>query len=149
MPSHAERARFRLAAYGLLAVLVLLAAIPGYLRLDSSWRPLVVRLACAAIVVFGCIRVTRAVRRSIEHEPPSVLDTPPPASRHPTVDERFLRLRDDLVFSRRSQRYFDVFLWPRLRDLGGADLAPPVTRRRRGPSSSAVERLISEIERRS
>jgi hypothetical protein len=147
MPPPTERAHLHLVAYGFLAVLVLLAVMPGYLRLDSSWRPLVVRLACAAIVIFGCIRVVRAVRRSIEYEPPSALDTPPPARRPPTVDERFLRLRDDLVFSRRSRRYFDVFLWPRLRALG-SDLAPPVARRRRGPSSRAIEHLITEIERR-
>jgi hypothetical protein len=148
MPSRAERSRYRLPAYGLLAVLVLLAAIPGYLTLDPSRRPLAVRLAGAVIVVVGCIRVVGAVRRTRDSEPPSALDAPPPGSRPPTLDERFLRTRDDLLFSRRSQRYFDVFLWPRLRTLGGADLAPPVARRRRGPSWSTLERLIAGIERR-
>jgi hypothetical protein len=93
--------------------------------------------------------VVGALRRTLDGEPPSALDAAPPASRPPTLDERFLRTRDDLLFSRRSQRYFDVFLWPRLRTLGGADLAPPVARRRRGPSWSALERLITAIERRS
>jgi hypothetical protein len=65
------------------------------------------------------------------------------------VDERFVRVRDDVVFSAQSQRYFDAFLWPKLRTLGGADLQPPPVRRRsrRGPALSALERLIAQIER--
>lgn len=151
MPSHTEWSRYRLAVYGLLAVLVVLVTIPGYLILEPSWRPVAVRLACAVIVVIGSTRVVGAVRRSIEGHLPSALDAPPPAPRRPTLDERFLRVRDDLVFSTRSRRYFDVFLWPRLRTLGGADVPPPVERRgtrRGGPSLSALDRLIAEIERR-
>jgi hypothetical protein len=67
------------------------------------------------------------------------------------LDEHFLRLRNDLAFSSGSRRYFDTFLWPRLRMIGGADLPAPAERRgmrRRGPSLSALERLIAEIERR-
>jgi len=128
---------------------MVLAAIPGYLVLNPSWRPVAVRFACAVIVVIGCIRVIRSVRRSIEGDPPSALDAPPLAPRHPALDEHFLRLRNDLAFSRGSRRYFDAFLWPRLRMIGGADLPAPAERRgmrRRGPSLSALERLIAEIE---
>jgi hypothetical protein len=148
MPLHTERSRYRLPAYALLAVLVLLAAIPGYLTVAPSWRPFAVRLACTVIVVVGCIRVVGTVRRTLDSAPPSALDAPPPAPRPHTLDERFLRTRDDLLFSHRRQRHFDVFLWPRLRTLGGADLMPPMARRRRGPSWSALERLITDIERR-
>jgi hypothetical protein len=136
------------AGYALLAVLVLLVAIPGYLTLDPSRRPLAVRLAGAAIVVVGCLRVVGAVRRTLEGAPPSALDAPPPAPLLHTLDERFVRTRDDLIFSHRSQRYFDVFLWPRLRALG-SELAPPMARRRRGPSWRALEGFVTDIERRS
>ena len=148
--SRTERSPVRLAAYGLLAVLVVLAAIPGYLWLPPSWQPVALRLACAVIVVIGCRRVIGGVR-SIEGDSPSVLDVPPPAPRRPTLDDRFLQLRDELIFSSRSRHYFDTFLWPRLKKLGGADLPAPVERprpRRRGPSFRTLERLIAEIERR-
>jgi len=129
----------------------MLAAIPGYLVLGPSWRPLAVRAACGVIVVIGCIRVVGSVRRSIEGDPPSALDAPPLAPRRPALDEHFLRLRNDLVFSRGSRRYFDSFLWPRLRRIGGADLPAPAEKRgmrRRGPSLSTLDHLIAEIERR-
>lgn len=148
MPSHTERSPYRLAAYGVLVVLVVLAAIPAYLLVAPAWRPLAVRLACSVIVVFGCTRVVGSIRRSIEDDPPSALDAPPPPPRRPALDDRFVRLRDDLVFSRRSRHYFDTFLWPRLRRLGAADPAPPAERRRRGPSLRTLERLIAEVERR-
>jgi hypothetical protein len=151
MPSHTERSRYRFVGYGFLAVVVVLGAIPGYLMLDPSWRPVALRLAGALLVVFGCVRVVRSVRRSIEGGPPSALDAPSPPPRLPARDERFLRLRDDLVFGRASRRYFDTVLWPRLRKLGGDDLPAPPERRgilRGGPSLRALDRLISEIERR-
>jgi hypothetical protein len=128
---------------------VVLAAIPGYLTLDPSWRPVAVRVACAAIAITGCIRVVRGARRTIGESAPSALDAPPPAFPYPTLDERFLRLRADLVFSRRSQRYFDAILRPRLRELGGADLPLEMdSTARRGPSLRTLERLIAEIEKR-
>ena len=93
-------------------------------------------------------RLVGKVRRSIDGDPLSVLDTPPPAPRGPALDERFLRLRDDLVFSSGSQHYFGVFLQPRLRALGGGEVPARPGRRRRGPSLRTLERLIAEIEQR-
>jgi hypothetical protein len=151
MPSHTERSRYRFVGYGFLCVVVILGALPGYLMLDPSWRPVALRLAGALLVVFGCVRLVRSVRRSIEGGPPSALDAPPPAPRLPARDERFLRLRDDLVFSRASRRYFDTVLWPRLRKLGSDDLPAPPERRgilRGGPSLRTLDRLLTEIERR-
>jgi hypothetical protein len=151
MSSRAERSPYRLAANGLLAMLLVLAAIPAYLALEPSWRPVTVRLACAAIVIAGCVRVVRGVRRSIEERVVSALDAPARAVSVPELDARFLGLRDELVFSTRSGRYFDAVLWPRLRGLGGADLPRPEDRqgiRGRGPSLSALDSLVGEIERR-
>jgi hypothetical protein len=149
MPSPPERSRYRVAAYAFLTILALLAIIPLYLRLDPDWRPFALRMAGALIVIVVCGRVVGSVRRALEEDHASALDTPPLPPRRPAVDERFVRVRDDVVFSAQSRRYFDAFLWPRLRALGGAELeAPPVrSRSRRGPSLSALERLIAKIER--
>ena len=151
MPSRAEPPPYRFVAYGFLAILVLLGAIPGYLALPSPWRVAVVRLACGALVVLACVRLIGRVQRVIDGHVASALDAPPPPARPPVLDERFGRLRDDLRFSTQSWRYFEVFLRPRLHALGGADLpAPPTTRRRRprGPSMAQLDRVITGIERR-
>ena len=151
MPSHPERSSYRWVAQGLLVLLLVLAAIPGYLILTPSWRTLAVRLGCAMIVVAVCVRLTRRVRRSIEEQPVSALEAPPPPPPAPELDERFLRLRGDLIASTRSRRYFDAILWPRLLGLAGESLPQPAERRglrRLGPSLSAVERLIAEAEKR-
>jgi len=152
MPPDVERSALGLVARGLLAALLLLAAIPAYLAFAPSWRAAAVRVACAAIVIIGCARVIRGVRGSIEGHTPSALDAPPPMSPAPELDERFLRLRDDLVFSTRSRRYFDVILWPRLGELAGGTLPRPAERRRgirrRGPSLKTIESLIALVEKR-
>ena len=151
MPPGAERSRFRLAVYALLAVLLGLAAIPAYLTLAPSWRPVGARLACAALVIAGCVRVIRGVRRSIEDHPPFALDAPRPPAPPPELNERFVRLRDEVRFSLRSRRYFDTILWPRLARLAGPQLAPPPARRgirRDGPPLGELERLIAEAEKR-
>jgi hypothetical protein len=144
----AEGSRYRLAAYALAAAIVLLGAIPGYLLLDPSLRPLALRLAGAVLVVAACVRLVGRVRRTLEADAASALDAPPPAPRAPVLDERFLRLRDDLVFSTRSRHYFDAFLWPRLSKLG-ARTEPPAERRgrrRRGPALREIDRVIAGIE---
>jgi hypothetical protein len=151
MPLRTERSPRRLAMRGLLGVLLILAIIPMYLAVAPSWRPVVVRLACTGLVVVGCIRVIRGVRRAIQPDALLATDPPPPAPPSPTLDAFFLRLRGELTFSVRSRRYFDAILWPRLLALAGTDLPRPAERRRilrRGPPLATLERLIAEIERR-
>jgi hypothetical protein len=150
MPSRAERSR-RLLAHGIVAVLLALVAIVAYLTMAPGWRPFGVRVACTALVIVGCLRALRAVRRAIEAEPPSELDVPRPAAPASERDEIYRRLRDDLVFSHRSQQYFEAILWPRLLELTGGDLPRPREgrrTRRRGPSLQALEALIAEAEKR-
>jgi hypothetical protein len=147
----AERSARRLAAKAILATLVVLAVIPGYVAMDRSWRPTALRLGGTVLVIVACGRAVRALRRSIEEEAtPSALDAPAPESPAPELDNRFLRLRDDVVFSTRNQRYFESILWPRLKGLADGNLAgPPAPRgRRRGPSPRALETVIAAIERR-
>ena len=151
MPSHAERSRYRVLVQGFFVVLLILAAIPVYLTLDPSWRSVAIRLVCAVIVAAGCVRVIRGVRRSIDGSAASSLDAPPRVAPAQELDERFLRLRDELVFSVRSRRYFDAILWPRMLRLAGPSLSPPAERpvtRRRGPALSTLEQLIAEAEKR-
>lgn len=151
MPSRAEHAPRRLLAQGLLAVLLVLAAIVAYLTVAPAWRPMAIRLACTLIVIAGCIRARRGVQRALEGDAPSMLDASPAAPPAPELDARFLRLRDDLVFSTRNRRYFDAVLWPRLLDLAGGNLLRPPDRRgpgRRGPSLGALARVVGEIEER-
>jgi len=146
MPSAPERSPYRFVGYGAAAVVVLLAVVPAYLSLATAWRPLGIRLACALAVVLGCRRIVRALRGTLAAAPPSPLDAPAPGPRRGVLDERFQRVRDDLVYSTRSRRYFATFLAPRLARLGAEVL--PAARRRRGPSWAALEHTIAELERR-
>lgn len=151
MPSPADRSARRLVARSLLALLLVLVAIPGYLVLTPSWRPMAVRLACGLIVVAGCVRARRRVRHAIGEHAPSALDAPPSPSTAPEMDSHFLRVRADVALSTRSQPYFDRVLWPRLLALAGGSLEPPAGRRwirRRGPSPGALAKVIAEVERR-
>jgi hypothetical protein len=147
--SSAEVVALRLAARGLVAALVVLAAMPAYLALGPTWRALTIRLVCTAVVVAIGLRVVRGVRRAIHEAPPFDLDAVAAAPTSPELDERFVRLRDELRFSVRSRRYFDTVLWPRLVALAGPGLVSPgATRRGRGPSRDALERLVADAEKR-
>ena len=149
MPPQARRSRRTLVGAGIAATLVALAVMPAYLALAPSWRVLVVRLACAAAVGAGCARAARWARDAVAARGVSLLDAPTPQPPGAEIDARFLALRDDVRYSIRSRRYFDVILWPRLVELGGAGMTPPARRRRlrrRGPSIGELSRLVSEIE---
>jgi len=130
---------------------VVLAGVPLYFSLSPSWRPLLVRLGCAAVLAVACGRVLRRVGRATAPDGPSPFEAPLPPSPPPELDSRFLRLRDEVVFSARSRRYFDAILWPHLCGLAGTDLPRPPERkriRRLGPSLATLEDLVARIERR-
>jgi len=149
MPPRDRRSRRPLVGAAVAATLVALAAMPAYLALAPSWRVVAVRLVCAAAVVAGCVRAVRWARDAVAADGGSLLDAPPPPAPGAELDARFLALRDDVRYSIRSRRYFDVILWPRLAELGGLGLTPPARRRRlrrRGPSIGELSRLVSDIE---
>lgn len=150
MSPPSDRSLAGLVARGFLVVLILLVAIPAYLGLSPAWRPIALRAACAILGVAGCLRVVRVVRASVGRPAPSPLDAPPAPAPEVEMDERFLRLRDDLIYSRRSRRYFDAVLWPRIAELAEVPLSRPPARPhlgRIGPSQRALEQLIGEVER--
>src|SRR5262245_18831273 len=151
MPPRPERSRRGLAGRMIFAALVVLAIIPSYLSISPVWRPTAVRLACALLVVAGCVRALKWLREATGPRSLSPLDAPPPAPPEPALDPHFVSLREDFVASTRSRRYFDVILWPRLLELAGRDLPHPARRRgilrRRGPSLTAIESLVAEVER--
>jgi len=135
-----------------IVALVVLGAMPAYLALGPSWRPVAVRLACTAAVIAGCVRALRWAREAAAPSAVSPLDGHAPPAAGPELDARFLALRDDVIYGARSRRYFDVILWPRLDALAGTAMLPrPANRRgipRRGPSMRAISEVVHEIERR-
>jgi hypothetical protein len=149
MPARASWWRRALVRGSIAVTLVALAAMPAYLALAPSWRIAAVRLVCAVAVVAGCVRAVRWARAAVAAHGGSLLDAPPPPAGGAELDARFLALRDDVRYSIRSRRYFDVILWPRLVELGGPSLIAPARRRRlrrRGPPIGELSRLVSEIE---
>jgi hypothetical protein len=149
MPASSSRATARLIARGAGLSLLAAAALPAYLTIAPAWRPLAARLGCAALVAIGCLRARAWARDALGAVTESWVDAPPAPAPEVTLDPRFLRLRDDLTAGARRRRYFDVVLWPRLRALGGGDLARPADRpgpARRGPSLAAIETVIARIE---
>jgi hypothetical protein len=151
MPAPDERTALRMVARGFVGVLAVLVAIPSYLTLAPDWRPLAIRLACAALVAFGCVRIVRSARGATAAGAASALDAPAPRPQPVELDERFTRLRDELRFGVRRRSYFDTILGPQLRRLGGDDLPVPAPRRRAGgdgPALADLERIVAAIEAR-
>lgn len=150
MAPAAERTGPRLVARGFVALLAVLAAIPAYLTLAPAWRPLAARLVCALLLAAVCARLIRRARGTFEGHGASALEVPPARRPPPELDERFVRLRDELRFSARSRPYFETILWPQLCRLGGAEPPRPPERRpwrRDAPSLHALERVVASIER--
>jgi hypothetical protein len=151
MSARGERLALRLAARGFVAVLIVLVAIPAYLTLAPSWRPVIARLACAGVLITVSLRVLRSVRTSLEDHTASTLDAPTARAQAADLDERFVRLRDEVVFSVRSRQYFEGILWPQLQRLGVTEPLPLTRRRalrRDGPSLATLGRLVASVEER-
>ena len=118
MPARAKRSRGARSSGGL-------AVTPRRPRRDArvpGARPIVAHRGRAPGVRGGRRRRVRAggalgARVAADGGPCSTrrLHRPPA----PELDARFLALRDDVRYSIRSRRYFDVILWPRLVELGG------------------------------
>lgn len=147
-----------LAGYAIFLGLLTLIATPLYLSATSSFRPLVVRLVVAVILVVALFHLLRTVQTWINAQPPSTFEAA--LRRIPAesgLPPHFLRLRDEVRFSTSSQSYFEHVLWPRICVLGQGRGGPlregalkPSDRRflRRGPSLNTLRNLIAEVEER-
>jgi len=153
MPEPTRRWGHRLAGRAIVGIVLALAALPIYLTTSPAWRPVAVRLACAIALGIGCARARRWARDAVETGVVSPFEAPASPAPAVQLDAGFLRLRDDLVASTRSRRYFDVVLWPRLASLAGPGpaLPRPARRRllrRRGPTLRELEDLVARVESR-
>ena len=153
MPGRTSRLGRRLAGRVVGVAVLALVALPIYLTMSPAWRPTAVRLTCAIALMIGCARARRWARAAVPADALSPFEARPEPPAAVQLDPGFLRLRDDLVVSIRSRRYFDVVLWPRLVALAqpGPALPYPPRRRglgRRGPALHVLEDLVARVERR-
>jgi hypothetical protein len=145
----ADQPLARVAARGaVLAAVVLLAAVPVYVYVEPSWRPLVARLASAVVLGVALLQLRRALADRLRDSGDSALD----AARdrrdpEPSVPHHFLDLAGDVRAALRSRRDFEKSLWPRLAALTSRPLVRPPVRRGRGPSLASLRAVITTIEK--
>jgi hypothetical protein len=131
-----------------LGGVVLLATVPVYVYVEPAWRALVVRLAAALVLGTTLLHLRRALVEHLDRAPASALDEARVRrGPGPGVPHRFQDLMNDVRAARRSRRYFEQVLWPRLAALSSAPLELPPTRRGRGPSLSGLRAVLEAIER--
>jgi hypothetical protein len=132
-----------------LGGLVLLATVPVYVYVEPAWRPLVARLASGLVLGVALLQLRRAVIDRLEAPGESALDAARVRRRpEPGVPHHFLDLMSDVRTARRSRRYFDEVMWPRLTAFTSAPLERPPARRGRGPGLAGLRALIDAIEKR-
>ena len=140
-----------------LAALLVAGLVLVDLFVDASLRSVAVRLLAAVVLALAALRVRAVVKRRLDEQPSSSFEL---ARRRPvTLDaepSRLAHLESEIRAAARSQRFFDAVLWPDLVALaesrtGGLApwLARPIGRSfGRGPSRTALERIVAEIESR-
>jgi len=149
------------AGYLLFLGILVLAMTPIYFYAEPSHRSMMVRLGSALFLAVVLIHLRRLVQEQLDAQLPSAFEAAlHRAQPEPVLAPLFLKLRDEVRFSARSQAYFAHVLWPRILRLlttlrAGQRLAAaaemPGGRRllRRGPSLTTLQDLITEIEERS
>lgn len=131
-----------------LGGVVLLATVPVYVYVEPAWRALVVRLAAALVLGTTLLHLRRALVDHLDRAPASALDEARVRrGPGPGVPHRFQDLINDVRAARRSRRYFEQVLWPRLAALSSAPLEPPPPRRGRGPSLAGLRAVVEAIEK--
>ena len=139
MPGPVSRLGRRLAGRAVVVAVLALVAMPLYLTISSAWRPTMTRLACATALGVGCARARRRAREAMAAHTASPFEARPLPAPTVQLDPAFLRLRDDLLASVRSRRYFDVVLWPKLTALADRPSTLPYPSRRRVLSRRPME----------
>jgi hypothetical protein len=130
-----------------LAVIVLLAALPAYVFVEAPWRPVVLRVGVALVLGVALLQLRAAAAARLA-PPASALDEArgrPPAAA--AVPLRLQELMDEVRAARRSRRHFEQILWPRLTALAARPLVAPPARRGRGPGLAALGDAITQAER--
>jgi len=139
------------APYLLLLIVVGLVATGAFAGVDPADRPLVLRLAVAALVTVVVVHLHGHFRRPPDEAQPSAFDE---ARAGPPVEAKVApvvtRLQEQVEYSVASQRYFNVVLWPRLErlrsDIPARFHALRERRwRRRGPSLAEIAELVRHI----
>ena len=155
-PSRERRWPLVVAGYGILVTLVAGGSAPIYYLVESSNRPLVVRVAAALILGAVVIHLAKTVRARLDDQALSGFELAlEPRRLEPSLDRRFVEIRKDLQFSASNRHYFERVLWPELVALAdGAPYRPsrePLVKPsgrlfRRGPSLTTLRKLIAAIE---
>ena len=140
-----------------LAALLVAGLVLVDVFLDASARRVGARIVAAVVLALAAARLRTVVKLRLDAQPSSTFEL---ALRRPvTVDvepSRLGQLESEIRAAARSQRFFDAVLWPDLVALaesrtGGPApwLARPIGRSfGRGPSRTALERIVAEIESR-
>jgi hypothetical protein len=148
-----------LVGYLLFLGVLVLATSPVYFYADPSDRPTVVHLGGALFLGVVLIHLRKLVREWLDAQPPSAFEAAlrrvPP---EPRLAPLYVKLRDEVRFSAKSQAYFEHVLWPRILRLltlragqrVAAVPAMPGGRRllRWGPCPTTLRDLIAGIEER-
>jgi hypothetical protein len=145
----AERSLAQIAVRcAVLGGVVFLATVPAYVYVEPAWRALVARLAAALVLGSTLLQLRRVLVEHLERSRASALDEarvrPGPG---PGVPHHFLDLMNDVRAARRSRRFFEQVLWPRLQALSSAPLRRPPARRGRGPSLAGLGEVLDALER--
>lgn len=135
-----------IARYCVLAVAVLLAAIPLYVFVEAPWRALVARVAAAVVLGIALMELRTTLAQRLAGNGSALDDARARPSQSPDVPQRFLALRDDVRAALRSRRHFEHGLWPELTALATRPLVKPPLRRGRGPSLASLRKVITDIE---
>jgi hypothetical protein len=146
----ADRPLASLALRGaVLGGLVLLVTVPVYVYVEPDWRALVARGAAALVLGVALLRLRRALIDRLDAAGVSALDEARVRRRpEPGVPHHFHDLMSDVRAARRSRRYFDEVMWPRLTALAPGTVERPPARRGRGPSLASLRALIDALEQR-
>jgi hypothetical protein len=148
-----------LLGYLLFVGILVLAMTPIYFYAAPSHRPTVVRLGAVLFLGIALIHLRKLAREWLDAQPPSAFEAAlhraPP---EPRIAPLFVKLRDEVRFSARSQAYFANVLWPRILRLLAARTGQPLAAApampdgrhllRRGPSLTTLQDLIARIEER-
>lgn len=124
------------------------------LLVDVPSRKAATQLAAAVVLGLAILKIRTLVRLRLERQAGSAFDAATERGSAEGFDHtRFHQLHDDVRFAAKSQRHFDLVVWPRLVRLAATAAGPPLPKPPgrsfgRGPSLEALAALVAVIEAR-